>query len=175
MAGVRRARSTARECRIRRGDISDVAGLEPLWISMVDHHRAIAGEEWPVRRSVDAWAIRRQEYLGWLADGTGTLFVATLGGSAEMVGYAMLHVHPPGATWDLGAEIGEVESLAVAEAARGAGVGISLLDACRSELVSRRIEYWSVAVVEANAAAVRLYERVGFRPYYRLMLGRVEG
>jgi ribosomal protein S18 acetylase RimI-like enzyme len=162
------------ECRIRRGHVSDVAGLEPLWTSMVDHHRAVAGEEWPVRASAAAWAIRREEYLGWLADGTGTLFVATVGSSAEMVGYAMLHVHPPGATWDLGAEIGEVESLAVAERARGTGVGSSLLDACRGELVSRKIEYWSVAVVEANTAAVRLYEREGFRPYYRLMLGWLE-
>jgi ribosomal protein S18 acetylase RimI-like enzyme len=174
VAGVRRAKSTPIKCRIRRGEVSDVAGLQPLWISMVDHHRAVAGEEWPVRGSMDAWAIRRQEYLSWLADGTGTLLVATLGRSAEMVGYAMLCVHPPGATWDLGAEIGEVESLAVAEAARGAGVGSGLLDACRSELVSRKIAYWSVAVVEANAAAVRLYEREGFRPYYRLMLGRLE-
>jgi ribosomal protein S18 acetylase RimI-like enzyme len=54
------------------------------------------------------------------------------------------------------------------------GQSVSLLDACRSELVSRRIAYWSVAVVEANAGAVRLYEREGFRPYYRLMLGRLE-
>jgi ribosomal protein S18 acetylase RimI-like enzyme len=141
VAGVRRVKPTAEECRIRRGEVSDVAGLQPLWISMVDVHRDLVGEEWPVRRSTDAWAIRRQEYLDWLADGTGTLFVATVGTSAEPIGYAMLRVHRPGATWDLGEEIGEVESLAVAEAARGAGVGSRLLDACRSELVSRQIAY----------------------------------
>ena len=46
--------------------------------------------------------------------------------------------------------------------------------ACREELRSRGIAYWSVAVVEANAGAVRLYEREGFRPYYRLLLGEVD-
>jgi hypothetical protein len=30
-----------------------------------------------------------------------------------------------------------------------------------------------VAVVEANAAAVRIYEREGFRAYHRLLLGEV--
>ena len=33
---------------------------------------------------------------------------------------------------------------------------------------------WAVGVVEANAGAVRLYERAGFRPYYRNLLGRVD-
>jgi ribosomal protein S18 acetylase RimI-like enzyme len=173
VAGVTRAESTLAECRIRRGDAGNIPELQPLWMSMVDAHRAVAGQTWPVRASEDAWAIRRKEYLGWLEDGTGTLLIATIGGSAALVGYAMLCVHPPGATWDLGAEIGELESLAVAEEARGQGVGSALLEACRTELTSRGIAYWSVAVVDANAGAVRLYERVGFEPYYRLMLGRL--
>ena len=83
-------------------------------------------------------------------------------------------VTPPGPTWALGAEMGEVESLAVVEAARGAGVGAALLSACREALGKRGIEYWSVAVVESNAGAVRLYEREGFRPFYRQMLGRLD-
>src|ERR1700692_2368430 len=65
VAGIRRAKSTASEHSILRGEVSDVAGLEPLWISRVEHHRAVAGDEWPVRASADAWAIRREEYLGW--------------------------------------------------------------------------------------------------------------
>ena len=60
------------------------------------------------------------------------------------------------------------------EAARGAGVCAALLSACRETLGKRAIEYWSVAVVESNAGAVRLYEREGFRPFYRQMLGRLD-
>ena len=35
------------------------------------------------------------------------------------------------------------------------------------------ISHWGVAVVEANADATRLYERVGFRPFYRQLLAEV--
>jgi ribosomal protein S18 acetylase RimI-like enzyme len=159
---------------IRRGAISDVDGLEPLWGAMVEHHRDIAGHTWPVRDGGEAWSRRRKEYLAWLTDGTGTLFVAASGDRSDLVGYAMLRVHAPGATWDLGDVVGEIESLAVARDARGAGVGTDLIAVCRSELRNRSVEYWSVAVVEANEAAVRLYQREGFRAYYRNLLGRVD-
>ena len=63
---------------------------------------------------------------------------------------------------------------AVLPEARGAGVGTDLIAACRHELRNRGIEYWAVGYVEANHGAQRLYEREGFRPYYRNMLGRVD-
>lgn len=66
-----------------------------------------------------------------------------------------------------------MESLVVVSEARGRGIGRRLLSACRDELRCRGIAYWSVAVVEANAGAVRLYEQEGFRGYYRLLLGEV--
>ena len=158
---------------VRRGGADAIESLAPLWESMVEHHREVAGAEWPVRSAAAAWAIRRREYEDWLADGSGTLFTADAPPAPGPAGYAMLRVHPPGATWDLGAAVGEVESLAVSPAARGRGVGTALMAACRAELAARGIEYWSVAVVEANTGATRLYEREGFRPYYRLMLGSV--
>ena len=119
---------------------------------MVEHHRELTTHEWPVRDASEAWARRRRQYLDWLSDGTGTLFTAAVQPSPELVGYAMLRMTPPGPTWALGAEMGEVESLAVVESARGAGVGAALLSACREALEKRGIEYWSVAVVESNTA-----------------------
>jgi hypothetical protein len=35
------------------------------------------------------------------------------------------------------------------------------------------VRYWSVAVVEPNDDATRLYERVGFRSFYRQLLAEV--
>ena len=159
---------------IRRGGIGDVEQLRPLWMSMVEHHREVSGRAWPVRDANDAWMRRRGEYIAWLGDSTGTLFVAGAGEDGTLLGYAMLHVHPPGATWDLGEEVGELESLAVLPEARGAGVGTELIAACRDELHRRGVEYWAVAYVEANDGAQRLYEREGFRSYYRNMLARVD-
>lgn len=159
---------------ISRGGLGDVDSLEPLWMSMVEHHREVSGRTWPVRSAAGAWAIRREQYMSWLGDGSGTLFLATGSDGGGLVGYAMLQVHEPGATWDLGDEVGELESLAVIPSARGAGAGSALIAACRADLRRRGIAYWVVAVVEANQGAVKLYEREGFGSYYRNMLGRVD-
>lgn len=60
-----------------------------------------------------------------------------------------------------------------AEEARGAGIGTMLIEACRERLREQGVRYWAVAVVEDNADATRLYERVGFRPFYRQLLAEV--
>jgi ribosomal protein S18 acetylase RimI-like enzyme len=72
-----------------------------------------------------------------------------------------------------GDRIAELESLAVAEHARGAGVGAELMRECREILRAQGISFWAVGVVESNAGAVRFYEREGFRPFYRNMLAAV--
>jgi hypothetical protein len=76
-----------------------------------------------------------------------------------------------GPTFDLGSVRAEIDSLVVADAARGAGVGTALVATCREELRRRDIHYWSIGVVEENRDAIQLYERLGFRPWTRTMLG----
>jgi ribosomal protein S18 acetylase RimI-like enzyme len=154
--------------------VDEVDRVEELWKAMVEHHRAVVGETWPVRDAGAAWRIRRAEYLEWVA-GEGTMLAALPAGEpgAPPLGYAMLMPAAVGATWDLGERIGEVESLSVAPAARGRGIGRALVEAAREHFAAQGMEFWSVAVVEANAGAVSLYERAGFRPYYRQLLGRI--
>ena len=79
----------------------------------------------------------------------------------------------PGPTWQLGDRVGELETLTVAERARGAGLGTRLIAAARELLGERGEEFWSVVVVESNLDAVALYEREGLRPYYRQLLAPV--
>jgi ribosomal protein S18 acetylase RimI-like enzyme len=158
--------------------VADAARLdevEPLFKAMVEHHRAVAGEHWPVRDGDQAWGRRRRQYSDWLSGGRAWLLLAVdqAAPTAGAAGYAMVRLTEPGPTWDLGTPLGELESLAVAEHARGQGTGTRLMDAARDLLRARGAGYWSVGVVEANAAAVRLYERAGFRPYYRQLLGPV--
>jgi ribosomal protein S18 acetylase RimI-like enzyme len=161
------------QLEIRPGGADDIDALAPLWMAMVEHHRGLVGEQWPVRAAEEAWVLRRQQYRGWLADGSGILVVARSDQSAT-VGYAFCCLIVSGPTFDLGGPHGEVESLVVADESRGAGVGTALLDGCRAELLRRGITYWSIGVIEANRDATALYERLGFRPWARTLLARLQ-
>jgi GNAT superfamily N-acetyltransferase len=147
-------------------DVSaEVDAVGPLWTAMVDHHRRLAGTDLPVRPPADSWEICRADYARALADGSGLLLLAREGGRA--VGYAFLLLVPSGQMFDFGELRGEVDALAVAPDVRGAGVGTALLERARQELWDRGCRYWSIGVLEANAGAAALYERVGFRPWLR--------
>lgn len=157
---------------LNRGEIDRVAHL---FKQLVGFHRGVVEGAWPVRDPEAAWAIRRRQYEEWLGEGSARMLVAVPAGerAAEPLGYAVLSVKPSMASWDVGERVGEIETLAVAEAARGAGIGTLLIEACRERLRAKGISHWAVGVVEANEGATRLYERAGFRPYYRELLGEV--
>jgi ribosomal protein S18 acetylase RimI-like enzyme len=170
------ASATSDLWRVVQADKSDLGAVEPLFRGMVEHHRLIAGNEWPVRDSADAWVRRRRQYVEWLAEGNSWLLLAvgmTPTSNPQASGYAFVRVHEPGPTWELGREVAELESLAVAEEARGSGIGTLLIERAREILRERGTRYWSVSVAETNERAVQLYRREGFRPYYRAMLAEL--
>jgi ribosomal protein S18 acetylase RimI-like enzyme len=156
-------------------DATRLDDVGPLFRGMVEHHRLVAGEDWPVREAGAAWDRRRRQYADWLSGDRAWLLLAVSQAAPQepAAGYAMVRLTEPGPSWDLGEVAGELESLAVADYARGAGIGTRLMDAARDLLRAQGARYWSVGVVEANTGAVRLYERSGFRPYYRELLGRL--
>jgi GNAT superfamily N-acetyltransferase len=53
-------------------------------------------------------------------------------------------------------------------------VGTLLIRAARERLRAGGVENWTIAVLDANPAARRLYEREGFRPYYSQMVAPIE-
>ncbi|HEU4739604.1 MAG TPA: GNAT family N-acetyltransferase [Solirubrobacterales bacterium] len=156
-------------------DVSQIDRVEPLFKGLVDFHREAVEGAWPVRDVEAAWAHRRAEYVEWLGGGTARMLAAVPVGDegAQPQGYAVLSVKPSSASWEVGERIGELETLAVAEEARGEGIGSLLIEACRERLRAEGIGHWGVAVVEANEGATRLYERLGFRPFYRQLLAEV--
>jgi GNAT superfamily N-acetyltransferase len=157
---------------LRRSEVDRVA---PLFKQLVEFHRDVVKGAWPVRSADAAWEHRRGQYLEWLGDGSARLLAAvpTPDEDAPPVGYAVLAVKPSMASWDVDERVGELETLAVAEEARGQGIGSMLIEACRRLLREEGITHWAVAVVEANVDAARLYEREGFRPFYRQLLAEV--
>ena len=160
---------------IVQADAARLDDVGPLFKGMVEHHREVAGDLVPVRAGDEAWRRRRRQYETWLAGGRTWLLLAVPASAPDRSpdGYAVVRLSEPGPTWDLGEAVGELESLAVAGHARGRGLGTALMAAARDLLRAQGAGYWLVSVVAANADAVRLYERSGFRPYYQDLLARL--
>lgn len=85
-------------------------------------------------------------------------------GAGHLVGYALC---------SSAADEGEILNLAVAEEARGAGIGTALLEASVAWLAGRGAAKVYLEVRRSNAAAIAMYHRAGFatvsvrRDYYR--------
>lgn len=80
--------------------------------------------------------------------------VATAGARGALLGFVLSHVVAPEA---------EILSIAVAEAARGRGLGRELLAHHLSRLAAEGVSTSFLEVEEGNAAALKLYARIGYQ------------
>ncbi len=161
--------------RISELGVGDVDLVEGLWKEMVGHHRELTDHTYPVRDTETAWQRRRAQYVEWLEAGDSWLFlVPGEGAEGAPLGYAFLRVHASGPTWNLGDTVGDLESLSVTATARGMGIGSELIDHCREHLRGLGATWWKVSVISANAGAIDLYERQGFRDFWRSMAAPIE-
>ena len=155
---------------VRRGTAEDIDRLEPLWLALHGHHATLASMQ-PVRTPAASWERRRGQYLEWLAKDDYTLLIAERDG--EAIGYAVVSISDHGpATWDVGDNVAEIETLSVLESERGAGVGRALTDAAVDVAKAAGGRATFVGVAHTNADAIRFYEREGFDPFYVLMIRR---
>jgi GNAT superfamily N-acetyltransferase len=152
--------------RIRRLELEEIDVVRPLWTAMLEHHRSVT-PDMRVRSPDDSWPRRRVEYGRWLADPGSFALLAEDDG--QPLGYAVVHVTDGDDTWDTGDRRADLESLSVAPAARGRGVGGALLDAVDEELDRLGVTDMFLGVVATNLDAVRFYERRGLRPYLTVM------
>jgi hypothetical protein len=81
---------------INPGGLTDVDAPASLWKAMVEHHRTVVAGRVPVRPAGEAWERRRREYVSWLEDGSGLIFLARREGADEVIGYAMCRLLPSG-------------------------------------------------------------------------------
>lgn len=130
--------------------------------------------------------------LGWLAvadDGTvlGVTGVGMRGHHFSLIGFRLLagEFGVPGALrrWPFTVlerlttrsprEHWRIEVLAVAESARGTGIGTTLLRAVIESAREAGVRSVGLEVVDVNDGALRLYERLGFQPVRTLRTGRL--
>jgi len=86
----------------------------------------------------------------------------------RLLGYAMVAAEPDGArlwsdAWPVAERVAELETIVVAPAERGRGIGSHLLDVADTELARRGIGDMVIGAVPGNRGALALYERRGFR------------
>ena len=165
------------EPTLRRGTRADLPLLEPLWVSVHHRHAEAMPELAPYVSDAQTWAVRGALYAELLAKPDTVLLLAEV--DAGVIGYGLAHVMPVGDTWlpdtwATGERIGEIESLSVLHEYRGRGVGTRLLDALERELDNDGVRDLVLGVLPGNAAAIRLYERRGYRPTWTY-LSRLAG
>ncbi|MDO5696601.1 MAG: GNAT family N-acetyltransferase [Dermatophilus congolensis] len=176
--------------QIDRAHVRDISRVKPLWKQMVNDYASISGRVWRVLEPSEAWQRRLQEYLSWINEASGVIFIATQQAPAastdagepadpaepeeKVVGYAALRFVTSGSTFDTGETHGELESLVVLPEARGEGIGYALMMACRKELQRREIDHWSMSTLADNDAALALARKAGFSPFMIRMAQRLD-
>jgi ribosomal protein S18 acetylase RimI-like enzyme len=157
--------------QIVHGDASRLDEVAPLFEAMHEHHRGSGPQLLAFRSAGEAWERRRRHYEALLESGRGHLLLAEEDG--RPVGYAMVSETGGQATLQTGARMAELETLSVAEGERGQGIGRALMDAAYAVMRELGVTEVMLYVLEGNDGAVRFYERLGMRPYLRVMLGPV--
>ncbi|MFG1393584.1 ribosomal protein S18-alanine N-acetyltransferase [Xanthobacter agilis] len=116
-------------------------------------HGASFAQGWPA-----------EEFERMLAERPARGHVAAAGRKGALLGFVLSHVVVPEA---------EILSIAVAESARGRGIGGALLTHHLSRLAAEGVSTSFLEVEEGNVAALKLYARIGYQQvgrrkgYYR--------
>jgi ribosomal protein S18 acetylase RimI-like enzyme len=155
-----RARAAGLDLRFGREELLEEVG--PLWLSMLAHHRAVYDGGLPVIAPEVSWPRRRAYYATLLARPEAVIIVVSRAG--ELVGYCVAHVHPGlDDTWPTGELAGEIDSVAVVAAERGAGIGTLLMDAAEAHLAAYGAVDVMLEVLPGNASSMAFYQRRGMK------------
>jgi GNAT superfamily N-acetyltransferase len=149
------------------GTPADIERLEPLWLGLHRIHQEAGPELAPYVDDETSWRRRRRLYEHCLAQPDSFLLLVERG--ALLIGYVLVVVEPDGDvlwsdTWVVGEKVAELETMYLAPEERGRGLGGVLLDIVDAELERRGIADLVIGAVPGNSAALRLYERRGFKP-----------
>jgi ribosomal protein S18 acetylase RimI-like enzyme len=161
-------RSDGESVHLRRGSATDVAALEPIWLSIHHHHQRCMPQLAPYVDDAVSWASRSALYRRLIAHGDSVLMVAET--PSRLVGYGLAHVTAVTDSWVLEdtwvtePRMGEIESLGVRPGFRDRGIGDRLLRHLLEHLDEEGVSDVVIGMLAGNEAALRLYRRHGFEP-----------
>jgi ribosomal protein S18 acetylase RimI-like enzyme len=163
--------------QLRTGSADDLDIVEPLWVAVHHQHAETMPELSPYVSDGETWRARRALYSELLAKPGSLLVLADL--DDRVIGYGLAHVMAVedtwvADTWVTGNRIGEIESLSVLPEFRGSGLGTELLTRLEAHLRESGVDDLVLGVLPGNRDALRLYERLGYRPTW-LYLSKFAG
>jgi GNAT superfamily N-acetyltransferase len=133
-----------------------------LWLSLRDHHHAVAPELGAIRDDHATWTRRRAQYAAWIADDERAHFLIARR-DGHVLAYAFLRPERiTSVTWEREHDGLELETLSVAADARGTGIGARLMALVREEVARGSYGGLYVTAIAQNRDALRFYEREGF-------------
>jgi GNAT superfamily N-acetyltransferase len=142
----------------------EVDGLRIFCDALHDHHRLVAGHLAPFISDDLSWSVFRPYFLAAAENGLA-LRAGPQDAPLGMVAATLLKDAPLFTdTWAIDGGIAEIEVLAIAESARGQGLGTRLMQAIDARLYERGIRNQIVGAFEPNHSAARLYLKLGFTP-----------
>ncbi|MGE0024824.1 MAG: GNAT family N-acetyltransferase [Hyphomicrobium sp.] len=141
----------------------EVDELRSLCDALHDHHRRVAGHLAPFVAHERSWAVFRPYFLA--SAERGLALRAGAGSAPSGMVTATLLEDAPLVTdvWAVRGDMVEIEVLAVAEAARGRGLGKALMRAIDVRLKEAGIRNQIVGAFAPNHGAVKLYLDLGFK------------
>jgi ribosomal protein S18 acetylase RimI-like enzyme len=157
---------------IERSGSTDPAMLRDLWLAVHRRHIESMPELAPYVDDDTSWAARGSLYGDLLAKPDTVLLLAHDGD--RLVGYGLAHVMEAAGswiddTWVTAPRVGEIESVGVLPAYRNQGLGTRLMDRLEADLREIGVHDLVLGVLSGNDAAIRMYERRGFRPTWLYM------
>jgi ribosomal protein S18 acetylase RimI-like enzyme len=170
--GAGQAGAEADGLLIARLDPADIELIAPLWGQLLDHIAGLPGAIVPIRPFEQSWPLERAEMIEELA---GKAFALAARRGTDVVGYAYVKVCPADSVWYTGDTYAELAHLCVAAGRRSQSVGGRLLDAVDAELLLRGIRDVQIGVDAANLAALRFYERRGYKTDFHILYGSPAG
>lgn len=153
---------------IRLAESSDIPALVVVHRDSAEFHRRLDAQ---LYRIPDGKAVTEM-FAQALASPDTAVFVAEAEG--QVVGYVQVRIVPPAREASMiqpraGAEVG----IAVLTAFRRRGLGTALMRAAQAWVVQQGAEFMLLDCHAANAAAIRLYEQLGFQTVGYLMNKRL--
>lgn len=163
--------------QLRTGGADDLDIVGPLWVAVHHQHAQTMPELSPYVSDDQTWQVRRTLYEDLLAKPGTLLLLASI--DDRVIGYGLAHIMAVeetwvADTWVTGKRVGEIESLSVLPEFRGSGLGTHLLTQLEDHLRAAGVDDLVLGVLPGNRDALRLYERLGYRPTW-LYLSKFTG